>query len=153
MTRTPRPRSTRRDRAPRAYVAALPLSALPELREILAPLMGDGARRGTVVMMRLGDEALARIDRLVEGGLFGSRSEAAAFLVGAGIEAQRDLFQRIDRHSDELQRIRRSLQQAALDSLRGRGPSAGRTSSGRAAKSAEASTKTRRRAGKRTEPE
>jgi Arc/MetJ-type ribon-helix-helix transcriptional regulator len=106
--------------APRAYVAALPLSALPELREILAPLMGAEGRRGTVVMMRLADEPLARIDRLVEGGLFGSRSEAAAFLVGAGIESQSDLFQGIERHAAELQRLRQSLRDAALDSLRRR---------------------------------
>jgi Arc/MetJ-type ribon-helix-helix transcriptional regulator len=93
---------------------------LPELREILAPLMGAEGRRGTVVMMRLADEPLARIDRLVEGGLFGSRSEAAAFLVGAGIESQSDLFQGIERHAAELQRLRQSLRDAALDSLRRR---------------------------------
>jgi len=107
-------------RGPRAYVAALPLSALPELRDILAPLMGAAGSRGTVVMMRLAEEPLGRIDRLVEAGLFGSRSEAAAFLVGAGIEAQGDLFQRIDHHAEELQRVRRSLQKVALETFRKR---------------------------------
>jgi Arc/MetJ-type ribon-helix-helix transcriptional regulator len=69
-------------------------------------------------MVRLGDTALAALDELVEGGLFGSRSEAAAFLLGAGIEAQRQLFERIGRHSSEIKRIRQSLKQDALNALR-----------------------------------
>jgi Arc/MetJ-type ribon-helix-helix transcriptional regulator len=70
-------------------------------------------------MVRLGDAALAALDELVEGGLFGSRSEAAAFLLGAGIEAQRELFKRVGKHSAEIKRIRQSLKQDALDALRG----------------------------------
>jgi len=70
-------------------------------------------------MVRLGDSALTALDQLVEGGLFGSRSEAAAFLVGAGIEAQRNLFDRVGKHSAEIKRIRESLKQDALDVLRG----------------------------------
>ena len=105
-------------RKPRAYMAALPLSALPELREFLAPLMGHGARRGHVVMVRLGDEALTQLDTLVEAGLFGSRSEAAAFLVGAGVEAQRGLFARITRQTAAIQRLRRSMRKAALEALK-----------------------------------
>jgi Arc/MetJ-type ribon-helix-helix transcriptional regulator len=69
-------------------------------------------------MVRLGDAALTALDQLVEGGLFGSRSEAAAFLVGAGIEAQRELFDRVGKHSAEIKRIRQSLKQDALDALR-----------------------------------
>jgi Arc/MetJ-type ribon-helix-helix transcriptional regulator len=69
-------------------------------------------------MVRLGDPALASIDQLVEGGLFGSRSEAAAFLLGAGIEAQRELFDRVGKHSAEIKRIRQSLKQDALHALR-----------------------------------
>ena len=69
-------------------------------------------------MVRLGDAALAALDELVEGGLFGSRSEAAAFLLGAGIEAQRELFDRVGKHSAEIKRIRQSLKQDALDALR-----------------------------------
>lgn len=70
-------------------------------------------------MVRLGDSALAALDQLVEGGLFSSRSEAAAFLLGAGIEAQRELFERVGKHSAEIKRIRQSLKQEALDALRG----------------------------------
>lgn len=105
-------------RKPRAYVAALPLSALPELQECLAPFLGRGARRGHVVMVRLGDESVVRLDELVEAGLFGSRSEAAAFLVGAGIQAQKELFEKISRQSARIKKIRTSLRRSALEALR-----------------------------------
>lgn len=70
-------------------------------------------------MVRLGDAALAALDQLVEAGLFGSRSEAAAFLLGVGIESQRELFERVGKHSAEIKRIRQSLKQDALVALRG----------------------------------
>ena len=106
-------------RRPKAYVAALPLSSLPELQELLSRFSGGKAPRENVVMVRLGDAALTALDQLVEAGLFGSRSEAAAFLLGAGIQAQRELFERIGKHSAEIKRIRQSLKQDALEALRG----------------------------------
>lgn len=69
-------------------------------------------------MVRVGDSAVAALDQLVEGGLFGSRSEAAAFLLGAGIEAQHKLFDRVGKHSAEIKRIRQSLKREALEALK-----------------------------------
>jgi Arc/MetJ-type ribon-helix-helix transcriptional regulator len=69
-------------------------------------------------MVRLGDESLRRLDELVEASLFGSRSEAAAFLVGAGIQSQKGLFEKIGQHSTEIKRIRRALRRTALEALR-----------------------------------
>ena len=106
-------------RKPKAYVAALPLSSLPELQELLSRFCGGEAPRGNVVMVRLGDAAVTALDQLVEAALFGSRSEAAAFLLGAGIEAQRELFARVGKHSAEIKRIRQSLKRDALAALRG----------------------------------
>lgn len=102
----------------RAYVAALPLSSLPELEELLARFLGGKGPRGHVVMVRLGSEAVERLDELVEAGLAGSRSEAAAFLIGAGIQAQGSLFAKIARHSSEIKKLRRTLREAALRALR-----------------------------------
>jgi Arc/MetJ-type ribon-helix-helix transcriptional regulator len=102
----------------RAYVAALPLSEVPELQKLLGRFCGLEGERANVVMMRLADPAMGRIDQLVEAGIFGSRSEAAAFLVGAGIDAQSELFTRIRKHSAEMKRIRQSLRQAAIEALR-----------------------------------
>lgn len=109
---------TKRTKTPRAYCAAVPLSALPELQEFLEPFMGGGESRGNVVMMRLGDESVQRLDELVEGGLFRSRSEAAAFLVGTGIQAQKNLFQKIARHGKEIKRVRQELRRTALEALK-----------------------------------
>jgi Arc/MetJ-type ribon-helix-helix transcriptional regulator len=105
-------------RKPKAYVAALPLSALPELQELLSRYCGSEAPRGNVVMVRLGDAPVTRIDELVEAGLFGSRSEAAAFLIGAGVDAQHELFERVGKRSAEIRKIRQSLKQDALNALR-----------------------------------
>lgn len=79
-------------RRTKAYVAALPASAIPELQELLCRFTGSEGTRGHVVMVRLGDDALRQLDGLVESGLFGSRSEAAAFLIGTGIEANEELL-------------------------------------------------------------
>jgi hypothetical protein len=67
------------------------LSDLPEVRQFVDRFRTrtDVGGRSHVVNMRLGDEALSRIDQLVEATLFNSRSEAAAFLIGAGIESQK----------------------------------------------------------------
>jgi Arc/MetJ-type ribon-helix-helix transcriptional regulator len=85
-------------------------------------------------MVRLGDAALTAVDQLVEGGLFGSRSEAAAFLLGAGIEAQRELFARVGKHSAEIKRIRQSLRRDALHALRGTAAKSQRSPSARKSK-------------------
>lgn len=103
---------------PKAYIAALPLSSLPELQELLSRFCGGKAPRGNVVMVRVRDSTVAALDQLVEGGLFGSRSEAAAFLLGAGIEAQHELFDRVGKHSTEIKRIRQSLKREALEALK-----------------------------------
>jgi Arc/MetJ-type ribon-helix-helix transcriptional regulator len=76
---------------------------------------GDG--RGNVVMARIGDDALARIDQLVEADLFSSRSECAAFLIGAGIASQKELFDRLSAHSEEIRKLKEQLRQVAFEAL------------------------------------
>jgi len=51
--------------------------------------------RSNVVMTRLNDEDLKQIDALVEVEAFKSRSEAAAFFIKEGIQARKDLFQKV----------------------------------------------------------
>jgi Arc/MetJ-type ribon-helix-helix transcriptional regulator len=104
-------------RKPRAYVAALPLSELPDLQELLRPFLGGKGPRERVVMVRLGEDGVSRLDELVDAGLFGSRSEAAAFLVGVGIQAQSELFERIGKQAAEIKRLRGELRKTALDAL------------------------------------
>jgi len=77
-----------------------------------------GKDRGNVVMVRVSDEALARIDQLVEATVFGSRSECAAFLIGAGIASQKEMFDRLSSHTAEIRKLKEQLRQVALEALK-----------------------------------
>jgi hypothetical protein len=51
--------------------------------------------RGNVVMTRLNNDDLKKIDALVEVEVFKSKSEAAAFFIKEGIQARKDLFRKV----------------------------------------------------------
>jgi len=65
--------------------------------------------RDIPLMVRVNDEALNRIDQLVETGLFKNRSESAAFLISEGIKAQAALFERIEVKIKEIEKLRNDL--------------------------------------------
>jgi Arc/MetJ-type ribon-helix-helix transcriptional regulator len=67
------------------------------------------AARDHVVMVRVNDEALKKIDALAQSGIFKSRSEAAAFLISEGVKAQEELFQRIEQKIGEIERLKSEL--------------------------------------------
>ncbi len=70
------------------------------------------------MMARLSGEALARVDPLVETAHAGSRPEAAEILIGAGIESQKELFERPAASAEEIAKRKERLRQMALDALR-----------------------------------
>ena len=51
--------------------------------------------RGNTVMVRVHDDALAKLDMLIAAGICKSRSESAAFLLQRGIEASAPMYDRI----------------------------------------------------------
>jgi Arc/MetJ-type ribon-helix-helix transcriptional regulator len=63
-----------------------------QFREKILMKLGD---RSNVVMTRLDDNDLKEIDALVEVEVFKSRSEAAAFFIKEGMQARKDLFQKV----------------------------------------------------------
>ena len=65
--------------------------------------------RDHVVMVRVNDESLRKLDSLVQSGIFKSRSEAAAFLISEGVKAQGALFDRIEQKTAEIERLRSEL--------------------------------------------
>lgn len=65
--------------------------------------------RSNVVMTRLNNEDLVKIDALVEIEAFKSRSEAAAFFIREGINARKDLF---DNVMPTIEKIRELKEQA-----------------------------------------
>ena len=74
-------------------------------------LQGALSARENVVMVRLNKESLGRLDELVDAGVVGSRSEAAAFLIGEGIKARAPLFERMSAKVEEIRRVKEELQE------------------------------------------
>ena len=67
--------------------------------------------RDSVVMVRLSKESLERLDELVDCGVANSRSEAAAFLIGEGIKARSDLYDKIAEQTRVIREAREKLRQ------------------------------------------
>ncbi len=67
---------------------------------------GAGVIPGETGGVRVNKESVAKLDELVEGGLVGSRSEAAAFLIAEGIKARHGLFERIAEKISEIRSVR-----------------------------------------------
>jgi len=65
--------------------------------------------RDHVVMVRVNDDSLKKLDALVQSGIFKSRSESAAFLISEGVKGQQALFDRISERITEIERLRSEL--------------------------------------------
>lgn len=71
--------------------------------------------KDNVVACRLDNETLAAVDTLVEAGVRANRADAAAWLIGVGLEAHREL---LDDISGTVAEIRRLRQDAAAKARR-----------------------------------
>jgi hypothetical protein len=69
--------------------------------------------KNNVVTCRLDDRAVEALDALVEAGIRSTRSDAAAWLISAGIDAHRPLFDRVEATIAEIRRLRIEAQQIA----------------------------------------
>jgi len=65
--------------------------------------------RGNIVMTRVADEDLTSVDLLVEAGLFASRSECAAFLIRQGLEARKDLLERVKDTAEKIRQLKEKV--------------------------------------------
>ena len=72
--------------------------------------------RGNAVMVRVNDEALSKLDMLIEAGICKSRSESAAFLLQRGIDSSGSLYDRIISVTSEITRLREDLLTVVGDS-------------------------------------
>ena len=72
-------------------------------------IQGMKGSRENVVMVRVDRASLDRLDDLVEAGIMGSRSEAAAYLIAEGIRARQALFDRIGEKIGEIRRAKEEL--------------------------------------------
>lgn len=72
---------------------------------------GRGERkRDNVVMVRVDEENLNRIDELVETGQFNSRSEATAFLISEGVKSKQEMFEKMAEKVSQIQDLRAELE-------------------------------------------
>jgi hypothetical protein len=99
-------------RAATAAGAAPPRTAggtsLPEVSEV------TGAK-DSVITCRIPSGDLEAIDALIEAGIRSTRSDAAAWLIHAGIQANLDLFDKVYSTVAEIKRLRDEAQSAAKD--------------------------------------
>jgi len=74
-------------------------------------------RKDNVVTCRISARDLEAIDVLIEAGIRSTRSDAAAWLIGAGVEANEDLFRRVRATVEEIRRLRDEAKAMAQQSL------------------------------------
>ncbi|HEX6778498.1 MAG TPA: Clp protease N-terminal domain-containing protein [Ktedonobacterales bacterium] len=71
--------------------------------------------RSNVITCRLDDRDLDALDALVEAGIRSTRSDAASWLIRAGIEAHRPLFERVYATVGEIRQLRAEAQKIAQE--------------------------------------
>ena len=71
--------------------------------------------RGNAVMVRVNDEALAKLDMLIEAGICKSRSESVAFMLQRGIDSSGALYDRIVSVTSQMTKMREDLLATVVD--------------------------------------
>jgi hypothetical protein len=79
------------------------------INSIVGSLEAALTGRGNAVMVRVNDEALEKLDMLIEAGICKSRSESAAFLLQRGIDSSGALFDRIQSVTAQISKMRDEL--------------------------------------------
>jgi hypothetical protein len=93
-----------------------PGAVAADLRVVMSLAPGTYVIRGpkdNVVTCRVDDAALTAIDALIEAGIRSTRSDAAAWLIQSGIEANREFFVQVYSTVAEIRRLRERAQALA----------------------------------------
>jgi ATP-dependent Clp protease ATP-binding subunit ClpA len=75
--------------------------------------------RANVVTCRIDDRDLDALDALVEAGIRSTRSDAASWLIHAGIETHKDLFKRVYATVEQIRQLRSEAQLMAIQVTNG----------------------------------
>src|SRR5881275_3126144 len=67
------------------------------------------AKDDYMLAVKVSQNAQLRLGQLVQAGVFGTRAEAAAFLIDEGIKGQGPLFERVEQKLAEIERLRAEL--------------------------------------------
>src|SRR5947209_567858 len=67
------------------------------------------AKDDYMLAVKVSQDAQIKLGQLVQAGVFGTRAEAAAFLIDQGIKTQGPLFERVEQKLAEIERLRAEL--------------------------------------------
>jgi hypothetical protein len=67
------------------------------------------AKDDYMLAVKVSQDAQIKLGQLVQAGVFGTRAEAASFLIDEGIKAQGPLFERVELKLAEIERLRAEL--------------------------------------------
>ncbi|HJZ80504.1 MAG TPA: hypothetical protein VKD91_09165 [Pyrinomonadaceae bacterium] len=67
------------------------------------------AKDDYMLAVKVSQDAQVKLGQLVQAGVFGTRAEAAAFLIDEGIKSQGPLFERVEQKLGEIERLRAEL--------------------------------------------
>ena len=63
------------------------------------------------VLIKLSDDLMEAVDKLVESGLYRSRTDAALFLMNSGLKSESELFDQIEDRIERIGRIREEMKE------------------------------------------
>jgi len=86
------------------------LSSMQNVEHIVHSIRTALKERGNVIMTRLDDDDLEKIDALVEVELFKSRSEAVAYFIHEGVKARKDLFDKVTPTVERIRQLKKEAQ-------------------------------------------
>jgi hypothetical protein len=99
------------ENAPRVSTGSLK-ETLRQVENIGQTLGAALQGRGNVVMVRVNDETLLKLDMLVEADITRSRSESAAYLINEGMRVNDALYKKIGEITDQIATLRAQLREA-----------------------------------------
>ena len=67
------------------------------------------AKDDYMLAVKVSQDAQVKLGQLVQAGVFGTRAEAASFLIDEGIKTQGALFERVEQKLTEIERLRAEL--------------------------------------------
>jgi len=67
------------------------------------------AKDDYMLAVKVSQDAQLKLGQLVQSGVFGTRAEAAAFLIDEGVKSQGPLFERVEQKLAEIERLRAEL--------------------------------------------
>jgi len=87
------------------------LPNLQNVEQIVHSIRTALKERGNVIMTRLNDQDLEKIDALIEVELFKSRSEVVAYFIHEGIKARKDLFDKVTPTVEKIRQLKKEARE------------------------------------------